>query len=74
MFHMKHQGRSSRPASWQTNAQGERYPRSERKRKETPVSDKKVVELSEQKEKKAASKLPDPCSYHILVALPEQEE
>ena len=38
------------------------------------MSDKKVVELSEQKEKKAASKLPDPCSYHILVALPEQEE
>ncbi len=38
------------------------------------MSDKKVVELSEEKEKKAASKLPEPCSYHILVALPEQEE
>jgi len=38
------------------------------------VSDKKVVELSEEKEKKVASSLPQPCSYHILVALPEQEE
>ena len=74
MFHVKHQGRSSLPASWQTNAQGERYPRSERKRKERPVSDKKIVALSEEKEKKMASSLPQPCSYHILVALPEQEE
>tara|TARA_R110000751_G_scaffold94442_3_gene184232 strand:- start:1114 stop:1503 length:390 start_codon:yes stop_codon:yes gene_type:complete len=38
------------------------------------VSDKKIVALSEEKEKKMASKLPEPCSYHILVALPEQEE
>ena len=38
------------------------------------MSDKKVVELSEGKEKKVASSLPQPCSYHILVALPEQEE
>tara|TARA_R110000824_G_scaffold338429_3_gene524913 strand:- start:873 stop:1316 length:444 start_codon:yes stop_codon:yes gene_type:complete len=45
-----------------------------RKRKEKPVSDKAVVEFSKEKEKKAASKLPQPCSYHILVALPEQEE
>ena len=74
MFHVKHQGRSSLPASWQTNAQGERYPRSERKRKERPVSDKKIVEFSEGKEKKTAAKLPRPCSYHLLVALPEQEE
>jgi|TARA_R110001583_G_scaffold20730_2_gene79354 co-chaperonin GroES (HSP10) len=74
MFHVKQQGRSSLPASWQTNAQGERYPRLERKRKERPVSDKKIVALSEEKEKKMASSLPQPCSYHILVALPEQEE
>jgi len=47
------------------------------------VSNKKVVELSknlvqamkeEMKEEKAATQLPKPCSYHILVALPEQEE
>ena len=38
------------------------------------MSDKTVVEFSKEKEKKAASKLPQPCSYHILVALPEQEE
>jgi co-chaperonin GroES (HSP10) len=45
-----------------------------RRRKEKPVSDKTVVEFSEEKEKKAANQLPEPCSYHILVALPEQEE
>jgi co-chaperonin GroES (HSP10) len=44
------------------------------KRKEKSVSDKTVVEFSEEKEKKAASKLPQPCSYHILVAMPDQEE
>ena len=38
------------------------------------MSDKKIVALSEEKEKKMASSLPQPCSYHILVALPEQEE
>ena len=38
------------------------------------MSDKNVVEFSEEKEKKVASQLPRPCSYHILVALPEQEE
>lgn len=43
-------------------------------KKERPVFGKRVVELSEEKEKKAAAKLPRPCSYHILVALPEQEE
>ena len=44
------------------------------KRKEKFVSDKTVVEFNEEKDKKVASKLPEPCSYHILVALPEQEE
>jgi co-chaperonin GroES (HSP10) len=44
------------------------------KRKEKFVSDKTVVEFSEEKNKKVASQLPEPCSYHILVALPEQEE
>ena len=39
------------------------------------MSDKmKVVELSEEKEKKMAGQLPRPCSYHILVAMPEKEE
>ena len=38
------------------------------------MSDKTVVEFSEEKNKKVASQLPEPCSYHILVALPEQEE
>ena len=38
------------------------------------MSDKKIVAISEEKEKKMASSLPQPCSYHILVALPEQEE
>jgi len=48
------------------------------------VSDRKVVELSEEgeallrKEKKtmltSATQLPHPCSYHILVVLPEQED
>ena len=38
------------------------------------MSDKKVIEFSEEKEKKVAAQLPLPCSYHILVALPEQEE
>jgi|TARA_R100001086_G_scaffold196753_1_gene113399 co-chaperonin GroES (HSP10) len=44
------------------------------KRKEKFVSDKTVVEFSGEKNKKVASQLPEPCSYHILVALPEQEE
>jgi co-chaperonin GroES (HSP10) len=38
------------------------------------MSDRNVVELSEEKGRKVASQLPRPCSYHILVALPEQEE
>jgi co-chaperonin GroES (HSP10) len=38
------------------------------------VPDQNVVELSDEKERKTASQLPRPCSYHILVALPEQEE
>ena len=38
------------------------------------MSDKTVVEFSGEKNKKVASQLPEPCSYHILVALPEQEE
>ena len=38
------------------------------------MSEKKVVKLSEEKEKKVASQLPEPCSYHILVMLPKQDE
>lgn len=71
MFHMKHLGRSSLPAIGLTNAQGERYPRFRQKRKERSVSDINVVEFSN--EGKTASQLPRPCSYHMLVALPEQE-
>ena len=38
------------------------------------MSEKNVVEFSEEKEKQVASQLPKPCSYHILVALPKQDE
>ena len=38
------------------------------------MSEKNVVEFSEEKEKQVASQLPNPCSYHILVALPKQDE
>ncbi len=38
------------------------------------MSEKNVVEFSEEKEKKVASQLPKPCSYHILVARPKQDE
>ena len=72
---MKHQAaRYRQPLSGKQTRRGSVTPALGKNARRYPVSDQKIVDLNDEKGKKTASQLPRPCSYHILVALPEQEE